>query len=207
MIHSYSKAITICFVILFSSSISLFAQPSATPNINDLLGKLTEAEHAQLMEHILSNTAVKNEVAVKNLFKSLSPESESLVRDYIMLVRNKDYVAPSNVEFSADTIDFGRVEVGSIVRDTVFFEVQEPAAYVITKYVSSCTHLGAKLPEYPSMPGQTGAIPIELNTRKLVEGPIRLLLSVRGNNGPNHRHFIYVKADLYSDINYSVQRP
>jgi Protein of unknown function (DUF1573) len=183
------------------------AQTGTNPNISELLEKLTPAEHAQLIELILTNQELKNEGVVKKLYNSLSPESELLVNDYIRLLRDKDYLAPSNVDFSTDTIDFGRVRIGSILRDTLHFEVLEPAPYVIKSVISSCGHLNADIPEFPSMPGQTGDIPITLNTRKLTEGPIRLLISIRGNNGPYHRKFVYVKAELFASIDYSLQRP
>jgi hypothetical protein len=89
------------------------------------------------------------------------------------------------------------VPIGSIMRDTVYFTVHHEAPYIITHYIKSSSHLSMEIPEYPSMPGQKGILPIELNTRDFTEGKLRNLISVQGNNGPNHRYLLYVKADLY----------
>jgi Protein of unknown function (DUF1573) len=195
----------ICIVALNIQATSLLAQ---TPPVEDLAADLNKDQRDRLLQLILRNSASPSDESFKTVLKNLGPAQQEEIRDYILLIKSKDYQPPADVQFDQDTIDFGRVQIGNIKRARITFNVESEDPYIINpEYKSSCPHLTAELPEYPFMRGETGSITIALNTRQLVEGPLRLAISIRGNNAPNHRKIIYVKADLLSANNYAIQKP
>ena len=181
------------------------AQPSG--QIEEQIGNLSPDERYKLLNMIQENLLDQSDDALKNMLKNLGPEKQKEIKEYILLIKNADYQPASQVDFDTDTVDFGLQPIGRILRDTVHFKVVGQQPYIIKNSVSSCPQLSTELPEYPFMTDQIGDFILKLDTRKLTPGPVRLAISVRGNNYPNRRKIFYVKADLYDGRDLKIARP
>lgn len=210
MVRSLHLSLYCIFALWCGISATVHAQEAES--IEQIIHKLSASERNKLLEVLLANQVTPTEETLKSVLKNLGPEKQAEIRDYVSLIKSVEYQPSAQVEFSIDTIDFGRVKIGAVLRKTVTFQVLGDDAYTLRDYKSSCPHLKVQMPEseYPFMPGDQGEFVISLDTRKLTDAaPVRLVVSIRGNNAPYHRKLIYVKADLYAQPDYSgkVLRP
>lgn len=85
----------------------------------------------------------------------------------------------AKMEFKSETIDYGEIKKGSDgVRVFEFTNVGN-APLVIENVTSSCGCTIPKKPEEPIMPGETGEIQVEYDTKRV--GPIRKTVTVYSN--------------------------
>ncbi len=204
MVRSLYLSLRLIFALWCGIPTTLLAQEAES--IEQIIHSLSISERNKLLEILLANRITPTEETLKSALKNLGPEKQAEIRDYVALIKSTDYQPSAQVEFSVDTIDFGRVKIGTVLRKTVTFRVLGDDAYILRDYKSSCPYLKVHMPEseFPFMPGEQGEFVVSLDTRRLTDAaPLRLVVSMRGNNAPHHRKLIYVKADLYSQIDYS----
>lgn len=85
----------------------------------------------------------------------------------------------AQIEFKAETIDYGVIEKGSDGVRVFEFTNTGTAPLIITKVSSSCGCTIPKKPEDPIAPGDTGEIQVKYDTNRV--GPIRKAVTVISN--------------------------
>jgi hypothetical protein len=203
------KYLHLAFLLLFTSfsyNVVGQAQP-AESTIEQEIAKLSSDERHQLLS-LLGNGYPETDEKLHEILKNIGPDKQAEIQQYIILIKNKGFQPYALVQYSKDTIDFGLIKIGGIYRDTVQFTISGLEPYQITGVSSSCVHISVKKPEFPVMQGQDENINFEFNTRRLNAGPFRAVVSVRGNNYPNRRKLIYIKAELVDQKDLKlVRRP
>jgi hypothetical protein len=85
----------------------------------------------------------------------------------------------AQIEFKAETIDYGVIEKGSDGVRVFEFTNTGTAPLIITKVSSSCGCTIPKKPEDPIAPGDSGEIQVKYDTNRV--GPIRKAVTVISN--------------------------
>ncbi|HSP12782.1 MAG TPA: DUF1573 domain-containing protein [Salegentibacter sp.] len=86
----------------------------------------------------------------------------------------------AKMEFKSETIDYGEIKKGSDGVRVFEFTNTGNAPLVIENVTSSCGCTIPKKPEEPIMPGETGEIQVEYDTKRV--GPIRKTVTVYSNS-------------------------
>ncbi len=87
----------------------------------------------------------------------------------------------AQIEFKAETLDYGVIEKGSDGVRVFEFTNTGTAPLIISKVSSSCGCTIPKKPEDPILPGDSGEIQVKYDTNRV--GPIRKAITVISNAG------------------------
>ncbi len=85
----------------------------------------------------------------------------------------------AQIEFKAETVDYGVIEKGSDGVRVFEFTNTGTAPLIISKVSSSCGCTIPKKPEDPILPGESGEIQVKYDTNRV--GPIRKAVTVISN--------------------------
>jgi len=85
----------------------------------------------------------------------------------------------AKIEFKTDVIDYGTIEKGADGLRVFEFTNTGDAPLIITKVKSSCGCTVPSWPEEPIMPGESGKIEVQYDTKRVM--PIRKTITVTSN--------------------------
>ncbi|MBE7690731.1 DUF1573 domain-containing protein [Tenacibaculum piscium] len=106
-------------------------------------------------------------------------------------------VSAQEFKFETETIDYGKIAVGSEGKRTFEFTNIGDEPIIIKDIISACGCTVPKKPEAPIMPGQKGSIDVSYDTKR-VGGFSKALTIV--SNAKNTRKRIKIKGFISKDV-------
>ncbi|MBE7629545.1 DUF1573 domain-containing protein [Tenacibaculum piscium] len=106
-------------------------------------------------------------------------------------------VSAQEFKFETETIDYGKIAVGSEGKRTFEFTNIGDEPIIIKDIISACGCTVPKKPEAPIMPGQKGSIDVSYDTKR-VGGFSKALTIV--SNAKNTRKRVKIKGFISKDV-------
>ncbi len=174
-----------------SDSTNLKNEPASLPNLHPYLKNLSEDEKLKALEY-LRHLGGKLDDEILLIFKKLDPPAQE---KFLLHLENlqPEKPQPTTVEWDFQEIDFGKIEEGRILLDTLNVKNTGKFPYQISHFQSSCDCTVAEKPEFPVMPGETGRVQIEFNSWGKI-GVFKIGIVIHDNSDPNLRSIIYIKG-------------
>lgn len=184
----------------FLAGLLVFAMPvfgQLAPEISPFLKNLTREQKLQLLELIRQQKAENLDLEISRLYNQLDDTGKkAALESTIKTLHASGKPIRTRVSLPKDSIDFGLVMRGDIVRDSIIIKNDGDQPYIITETVSNCGCAVADKPEFPVPPGESAVIHVEFDTRNILPGPFHRAISIRDNSSPNQRNLVYIVATV-----------
>jgi hypothetical protein len=109
------------------------------------------------------------------------------------------------IQFDVPAYDFGKGQSGEPVKHTFIFTNTGNAELLITDVHPGCGCTTAGEWTKKAAPGQTGTIPIQVNTANLGAGPITKMVTVTSNDKQQPSIMLQIKGTLWKPIEVNPQ--
>ncbi|WP_233899210.1 DUF1573 domain-containing protein [Tenacibaculum piscium] len=106
-------------------------------------------------------------------------------------------VSAQEFKFETETIDYGKIAVGSEGKRTFEFTNIGDEPIIIKDIISACGCTVPKKPEAPIMPGQKGSIDVSYDTKRI--GGFSKALTIV-SNAKNTRKRVKIKGFISKDV-------
>lgn len=182
----------------------VFAMPvfgQLAPEISPFLKNLTREQKLQLLELIRQQKEENIDREIATLYDQLDDSAKKIaLESTIKVLQASGKPIRTRVSLPKDSIDFGPVMRGEIVRDSILILNDGDQPYIITETVSNCGCAVADKPEFPIPPGGTAVIHVQFDTRNILPGAFHRAISIRDNSSPNQRNLVYIVATVKPKI-------
>jgi Protein of unknown function (DUF1573) len=140
-------------------------------------------------------------------FENLKPADKTKAVQLIQSMESQaeGKTARTEVSWSRDTLNFGEVEEGKIVLDSVLLVNTGDKPYIVTEVKSSCDCAVNSDPIVLLMPGDITTVRVQLNTYGK-KGKVQGALVFFDNSAPNARSIIYIKG-IVRPVKTAKKRP
>ncbi len=219
---------TIKFVValclLLASSMSLFAQPAATPEAED-------ARQKALLEAFQKMDPAQQELLVKISEQLNENPKFGTMYDYLQMIQERDAdiaptpaieaapaqevlkpqkpayqqkaeaMAPTQIIFTNEEYDFGTVKDGDIVKHVFTFKNVGTEPFVLQRARASC---GCTVPTWtkaPVAPGEEGKLEVEFNSKNKA-GMQTKTITVTGNFEGNINKVLRIRGEVLPANNH-----
>jgi Protein of unknown function (DUF1573) len=159
-----------------------------------VLPTLTREQKLQILDFMrLMGSEIDQEIA--DAYAHLPSEQRAATAQYILSLGSTGNTAKATVDWSRDTLHFGKVNEGALLFDSVRVTNTGTSPYVISEAKTACGCTALRLPKRPLLPGESVYLPIEFNTRQKA-GNVNTGIIFIDNSAPNTRHILYITADI-----------
>lgn len=185
--------LVLAFFLLFCFQ-TISAQNPAQ-DLRPMLRGLTVSQKLKLLgylRHLGSNL----DDELQSAYSQIGPEAQAKAIQYVSVLRSEGTQPPrTTVEWSRDTVFFGKILSGVIVFDSITVRNTGKAPYIISDIKTACNCTVVAKPEYPVMPGESAVIRIKFDSIGRV-GTMLAGIVVYDNSRPNLRSIMYVAGEV-----------